>query len=401
MIRISVPINRVYAFLLLVSLAFASHTHAQFSLCATPCVAAQNITSNVDATVALQWRGEVEVIGDGVTVTSKAGTFMVGDASSATKLGSINTPLRLTLAAQSRGSLLSPFTINETIKVPVSVSRRAQTLGATRLFYVRDFSANGVTLRASYAIPISSFSPNASPSIEQGTPESTSALGLRNIELRFTTGKKVEIVGRGESVAAEALIYFDRVGRFDAVWEVATPETTVGTPVYKALNNVRQYLASNGQAKLESPALPSQNVGIYRVRLRFTTPASEQPLAPLTIRYQVVETNNVEIPPRKANVVNIVSPAPNVVVEDDTQFSWADAPGAKAYQVEIFTSPNPDTLRPLTGVQLKPNVTRTQLTSTVFSRLQLGQTYYWRVVAFDENGHVMASSEIRPIRTSK
>lgn len=394
---------RVYltACTLVMSVLMAAPVYSQFSMCASPCVAAQNITPNVDASVALQWRGEVEVVGDGVAVTSKSGSFMVGDASKVTTLGVVNTPLRLTVAAQQRGSATSPFTISETINVPVSISRRAQSLGANQLYYVRDFTANGVTLRASYAIAIASFSPNSSESIREGSQESVSALGLNHIELQFTSGQKVEIVGANEALTARALINFDRAGRFDAVWEVATPSTTVGTPVYRSLNTVQQYFASGGQTRLESPLLPTKNIGVYRVRLRFTTPASEQPLAPITLSYQVVEKNKQAIPARTKTTVSILSPAPNVVVENDTEFSWDELKGVLAYQIEVFTNANPDTLRPLTGVQLKPNTTSATLTATVFNKLQLGQTYYWRVVAFDRQGNVMASSELRPIRTSK
>ena len=377
---------------------------AQLSVCSNPCVATQRIIPNADANVALRWRGEVALResndGDGLTITSKSGTFMIGNATSGTVLGTHSTPLQLNLAAPPRGTITSAFTINETLIVPARVSGRAQSLGANQLFYVRDFTTKGITLRASYIIPISRFAPNASESIQQGATQSATALGLNSIELQFNTGQKVEIIARQQSLKAKAIVYFDRAGRFDAVWEVATPETTVGTPVYKSLSSVRQHFAAGRQTALESPTLPSNVIGIHLIRLRVTTPASEQSLTPATLRYQVVAKGKQAIAPRKLNTLSLRSPAADVVVDDDTDFNWDKISGAKAYQIELFTSANPDTLRPLTGVQLPPKTTSAKLTATVFNRLISGKTYYWRVVAFDNDRRLLAASELRALKTS-
>lgn len=389
----------VNAFIVLASLVFAVNAQAQLNLCTSPCVAAQAVTPGVEASIQLQWRGEVEVIGDAATVTSKDGNFAVGNATNHTQLGNVAVPLRVTLSGPQRGGAATAFAINEQLVVPAQVSRRAAALGAVQLHYVRTFSVNGISQTASYAIALNQFAPNASRSLNSASDPSASSVGLNRVDLRFNTGKQVEVISAGTKLNAIATLNFDRAGMLDAVWEVATPETTVGQAVYRPLQNVRQALAAGRQVAIQSPALPTGNAGVYRVRLRITSPASDQNAVPVTLSYQVQQANTARAIDSAA-LITLASPAPNITLDADTEFSWTHTQGALAYQIEFFDSATPDTLRPITGLQLKPKQTQALLTASVFNRLLLGQTYYWRVVAFDSEGRVMAASELRPILTS-
>lgn len=383
----------------LASLAFTLNAQAQLNVCASPCVASPAVTPGVDASLNLMWRGEADVVGDAATVSSKDGVFVVGDATNNTVVGNVPVPLRVTISNSSRGGGITAFAINEVLVVPANVSRRAAALGVSQLHYVRTFSVNGISQTASYSIALNQFSPNASRSISSGSEPGASSVGLNRIDLRFNTGKQVEIIAANTPLSVIATLNFDRAGMLDAVWEVATPDTTVGQAVYRPLQNVRQALAAGRQVAIQSPALPTNNAGIYRVRLRINSPASEQSATPVTLSYQV-QQGGTKRAIDSAALITLESPAPNITLDTDTEFSWAHTQGAQAYQIEFFNSATPDTLRPLTGLQLKPKQTAAVLSATVFNRLLLGQTYYWRVVAFDKEGRLLAASELRPILTS-
>ena len=391
----------------------------------SPCSAMGSVIVGEDSVVSMVWQGSVavkrsepgaisDVIGPvGPTtrfreITSNEGRFVVGDGPNGTTLGFTKRRLIQRLNSPADGEKMS-FTINESVSVPGSVSEQAVTLGARDINYVRRFSVNGVTVMAIQTIKLSRASPNSARSVRIGT-DGVSSLGITRVALRFDTGAQAEIIAKNDSLRAIASINYDRAGLLDAIWEVATPATTRGQPVFRALENVRRYLGAGREAALQSPLLPSDEVGLYLLRLRLAQPGSDQ--GSIVLRYQVSEGSLTES--LRVSILAVIQPAPASTLKPGTEFRWRSRSDAHAYQLELYGQPLAIGLcadncgdnkeratlgeRPTTGMLLPSGDTSTVLSPSVFSYLEAGKAYYWRVVAMDAAGTIVAASSLREIR---
>lgn len=385
---------------------FAVEASAQLTaLCdaVNRCSVSGTVTPGVNGTVSVLWRGTANVENDG-DVFSDSGRFTTPDN---TVLGVLSLPLRQRLLANAIGAPVS-FSVNESLRVPANVSQHAASLGEQRIIYRRAFTFDGVTLNGSVTINLNPPSPNSSHSIPEGSEADVTGVGINRISLRFSSGSQVETIDTNQPLHAIATVNFERAGLLDAIWEVATPASTSGQAIFRPLQNVRQYLAASRQVALQSPSLPSDMSGIYRVRLRLLHPSVAQ--APVELRYQVNESqvNESQVNASSLPIREIIGvlPQPGAVITAQSEFSWQVQAGAKAWQLEIYeqgTEQPAEQLakQPLTGLLLGAEQTRSPLSASVFSYLEPGQVYYWRVVAVGEAGTIIAASELREIRMQK
>ena len=95
----------------------------------------------------------------------------------------------------------------------------------------------------------------ASPSTSPPPPPPTSA--SRGEILSFDNGSSVRILPRNNAIHAQAELGYNGTGLLQAVWEVADPASTSGTPVYRPLLQVREYLTLGDAKTLKSPPLPT------------------------------------------------------------------------------------------------------------------------------------------------
>lgn len=380
-----------FSFCLVCLLIFSVNVHAQItSLCdmRNPCSASGTVTPGVVGTVSISWRGEANVERDDAVVASQQGRFITANNQA---LGTISSPLNQRLLPNAIGAPVS-FTLNETLSVPVNVSQRAAALGLRQLTYARAFTFDGLTLTGNVTINLNQISPNSSTSIPEGYEPDVTAVGINRFSLRFSSGSQTEIIRQNQSLRAIATINFERAGMLDAIWEVATPASTSGQAIFKPLQNVRQYLAASRQVDVQSPVLPSDEPGIYRLRLRLLQPTLSQ--APVELRYQVNKGSG-------KSVVEIgnVSPPPGAVIDAQSEFSWQAQAGVKAWQLEIYE--RADAQQPLTGMLVQGEQNHSPLSASVLGYLEPGRIFYWRVVAVDMEGEVIAASEMREIRMQK
>jgi hypothetical protein len=80
------------------------------------------------------------------------------------------------------------------------------------------------------------------------------------------------------------------IGVLRAQWQVAGPEPAKEDAPWRTLAQVTQAVAGAEKVELQSPVLPSDLTGAYRLRLLIEEPvtATEAPV----IRYQVIEKVN-------------------------------------------------------------------------------------------------------------
>jgi len=243
-------------------------------------------------------------------------------------------------------------------------------------------------------------------------------LGISGEILSFDNGSSVRILPRNNAIHAEAQLGYSGTGLLQAVWEIAEPATSSGTPIYRPLLQVRDYLTLGDTKTLKSPALPTGVVGLYLVRLRVIDPITN--FTTPVIRYFVAEGRvGKELPP---DPVGVLSPVPFALYAPDTLFVWQPHKSAMAYQLEIYrTGRNPATelpdlgggdrtpkpsdiaaaLRraPVTGMIVPGKQTSTTLSSNARQRLTPGRAYLWRVLAVDKEGTVVGQSPMREMRT--
>ncbi|MBB3060533.1 hypothetical protein [Microbulbifer rhizosphaerae] len=399
------------AIVFILAVGFAVPASAQeLELCSSmqPCPAPRPVTVGVESTQPIVWRGRTYFAGD---IASDVGFFTLDETASGERLGAVQRPLVGRLAGSADGRLVS-FTLNETVTVPAEVSQRAAALGARQLLYVRQFSINGMSVTGVQTIRLSASLPNAARSLPEGQAVTASGLIVRRVALRFDDGAAVASVGRSERLRALAAIRYDRAGLLEAVWEVATPATTRGQPVFRRLDTVRQYLGGGQEASLQSPVLPTDEAGLYLLRLRLLQPSLESDS--IELRYQV---SGKPAAPVFVPVLPVTSPQAGTALDAATEFRWRPAAGTRAYQLELYdqppsaatsvTSSEPGTVpaemtaAPATGVLLQGNTDRTRLSPTVLHRLLPGRIYYWRVSAVNAEGAIVAASPIQSIRTEE
>ncbi len=292
----------------------------------------------------------------------------------------------------------------DSIIVPRDIAVRALKDGLSTLGYRRTFTPAGSSSTGTVLLSL-------------GSP-SSSSFGISGEILSFDNGSSVRILPKNNAIQARAELGYNGTGLLQAVWEIAEPATTSGTPIYRPLLQVSEYLMLGDTKTLKSPPLPSGTLGLHLVRLRvidpivpFTTPA---------IRYFVAEGRvGKELPP---DPVGVTSPVPFALYAPDTLFAWESHKGTKAYQLEVYrTDRNPATelpdlgggdrapkpsdvaaalhQAPVTGMLVPSNQNSTTLSANARQRLVPGRAYLWRVLAISEDGTVIGQSPMREMRT--
>lgn len=422
MIRLARPTLALFSALVL-GIAAPPTLAQEIELCSgmQPCRVSQPVTVGEPTTLSLVWRGRVQPVERFADIASDQGYFTLGDPASDEPLGAVRRPLSERVMASADGQVT--LAINEPLTVPADVSLRAAERGHSELSFVRRFSINGITVTGVQTLRLSAptptpeptptrINPNAARSLPEGQEITASGLLVRRVALRFEDGSPVASVARSESLRAQARIHYDRAGLVEAVWELATPATTGGQPVFRRLDNVRQYLGAGQQATLQSPVLPTDEAGLYLLRLRLIEPRFER--STIELRYQV---SGRPAEPALVPLLRVNAPQTGAALGDDTLFQWHPVAQTRAYQLELYERPptaahsstqrEPNTAvaemteTPTTGMLLTGETEHTRLSPAVLQRLAPGRTYYWRIVALNADGTVVAASPVQPLQTEE
>lgn len=353
---------------------------------------AQASVSNIPAQVVitstshsqLGWNLNVSgTSGSQVTVSSSTGVFRAPDGST------LGTVPQLLQSTKTLIGATTAFRLNESLTIPQSIARLAQNKGFGSFRYARQFSAgqSNVLISATFTITGGG---------------AAGVLSVRRVQMEYDDSRITAVIAPGSEIRAHAVVSYAGTGLLEYSWEVASPPSTLGQPVFVPILSRKQYLLAGDQVVLRTPRLPTDQDGDYLLRLRLHKPAVDFELP--VLRYAVNRSAQARTSNR-VSALQVSRPAPDSVLGLKTLFAWQPVAMAKAYQLEIYDRPVRDGVLPsvsqplpVTGV-LVP-AAKTQLSIGNMSRTHLlsGSTYYWRVVAISDKGQVIARSDFRRIK---
>jgi len=382
---------------------FISATAMAASLTVSPSI--QNYTIGSNLTLNVNWNVTTTGNGGG-TASSNTGTYTFAQNQT-----SVIGPGGISLTAPSLTS--GTFSIPESFQIPAAILATAQQNNFTTIYYYRDFiaGAEGQTGPAYLRINLK-------------TPNIESKLKISRESLRFSDNTSVKLIKPKTRISALAELKYTGTGLLDAFWEVASPMSTTGVPLYTRLRTVRSYLGAGGRAILRSPPLPATANGQYLVRLQIrkttTNPngvefTTNLPAGLPVLRYTVSQQGEggatYALPPIKTS-----SPLKNTLLNASTRFRWQAVKGAKAYQLELYLPdlhkrPSADDKNlpleeslinnksPATGLLVPAKKTSLSLSALSRDTLRHNQIYYWRIIAISNDGQVLTTSPLKTIRT--
>lgn len=357
--------------------------------------ASQNIALGANSMLRVRWAVTYSNAAPS-TIVSTEGLLRAG----------VGGPILATVPTVISRSVPGPASATEFFREAVPVSEqivlRAQQLGASQIVYERTFDDGGGAAGAGALFNL--------------TGSAGARLSLSRIALRFPDNSRVKVMGKDATTHVLADLTFTGTGRLEAVWEIADPASTAGNPSFRTLRLIRRQLVGGGQQlTLRSPELPTQATGLYLVRLRITSPvlSFDSPV----IRY-FVNAGVKTLPP--VGAIRALKPGEGTIINRDTRFEWSAVPGARVYQVEFRGRRAPlvaaqipslgeshqavpeegeaeDTTYPMAGIMVAGTTQQLSLSALSLSRLTPGSSYGWRVLAYDERGQLIASSELRSI----
>ncbi|HEC20711.1 MAG TPA: hypothetical protein ENI97_15465 [Gammaproteobacteria bacterium] len=376
----------IRVFILLLACLFTSVAEAQLGA----------ITgNNAPAQLAITTTGHSQISWTMVETVANAGPYSISSSSGMffapdnTVLGTVTTTLQTNGNAQSPGPVSVVF--NESLTIPLSIIRQAQQKGFNTFAYSRQFTDFPDNNTQSGTVVFSITGGGAG-----------SILSIRRVAMEFDDGRISALLAPNSQIQARAQVSYYGTGLLEYRWEVASPPSTQGQPVFVPLVSRKQYLLAGGKVVLQTPRLPTGLTGEYLLRLQISrpTPDFNMPVLRYTISKRGQSISGMRIKP-----LQVARPAADAVLAVSTEFAWQPVTGASAYQLEIYTRPVHDTdlpgasqPPPLTGV-LVP-AAKTHLTVGGLSRAHLlsGSSYYWRVVALSATGQVIARSDFRRIQ---
>ncbi len=288
-------------------------------------------------------------------------------------LGRVERRLQQTRPVSGSGN--DTFTFRETVRAPAALLYQAHKAGLTHIYYQRTFDDGSAAQSASTEMRL--------------TSAAAAGFSLSRLALSFEGGWLHRVVASGEVLRPRAVVSFSGSGQFRATWEVAEPATTRGEPVFRPLISVRRYLTAGGEASIEGPVLPTRSKGTYLLRLRIDAP--DVGIAPPLLRYVVEPAADRALPPLATQ-----SPPLGARLTETTRFQWSPVAGARAYQVEIRDTESV-TGPPLTGLVATAEQNHVILPPHTRERLKPGR-YYWRLLAIDPQGGMLAASPPRELR---
>jgi hypothetical protein len=368
-------------------------------------------TSNAPAVVGtptvvtVQWR--VSVLNASTdqslaVISSKAIITLEGDTEDITAVH-VPRPLKRLLPPPASAPATQTALFRDTLTIPAEIIDAALATNQ-RIYVVRQFrdQTNSAPVTGQALVPLGG--------------SNTARINVSRIALRFPDGTHDKIMAPNGRSHVLADISYTGTGRFDAVWEIAEPTSTLGEPFFRNVGAVHRNLVGGLQVlTLRSPNLPSAMEGLYLLRLRIVTPGGLG--APL-IQYYV----NGGLRPRPpVERLMAYAPGDGAVYSTQTSFRWSPLQGAAVYQLEFFarsaasiadrlpelgtltpddrarSDPNGEERYPVTGVMVSGVSTQTSLSRLSLSHLAPGNSYEWRICAYDADGQLLGASPLRTL----
>jgi hypothetical protein len=249
--------------------------------------------------------------------------------------------------------------------------------------------ANTLLLRRSFGVPPYGATGTLTISLGGGM---AGPLTVARVELHFDDRALRRVVRPGDSAVAIAEINYTGTGILSGLWEVASPPSTLGQPVFVPLASAAVNLGGGGLTEVTSPPLPATAAGAYLVRFRVRSPLV--PFDGLVLQYAVEASDAVVAP------ITVLGPEQHATLSSVTRFEWLPAAGAIAYRIEFFDAgPVGEESRPVSGQWVTGASRNAALSVLAQTHLAGGQLFRWRVVALDGDQQVVGRSAFYEIRT--
>jgi len=331
---------------------------------ATSSPATARINDAGSTVVTIRWRV-------GVSLTSGVPTSIVVSSPSGA-LGIGGTPggmISKTIRHPGTGVVFATF--NERLRVSRTTARRITQVGSTT--YSRTFSDNNGPGTAAASVRVQT--------------SSGGALSFRNFALSFDDDSAFRVLGQNESLTARLELTTNGKGILEGAWEVSGPSSTQGSG-FRPLRRVRQVLAGSRRTIFESPNLPTDRIGTYRLRFvpNSGIPRGSNEIVP-EITYSVTRSG-------VSSQLDLISPGTGSSLTLASRFTWRSVPGAASYRLE-FLSGGAGGIRGDRLAALDVKSARAKLRPTTLARLASDTEVYWRVTAYDSAGRKIATSAIR------
>jgi len=254
--------------------------------------------------------------------------------------------------------------VSETLTIPVSVLKRAENLGTTKIIYNRTFSDRNISVLSSIDIMITT---------EAGAP-----FRITRLQIYFENHRAEITVKRNQpSLKVYADVRFTGSGLLQGYWEVDG----------RILSNVNQHLVYGRTITIETPdipALPTFDPGTHSVRFVITSP-SEGILSPVAIYFVTAEEF------KKIFHIRLISPDDSSEVNySPPVFRWEGSERLSVYLLEFYEAGGD---KPVFSAYAKD--TRYSLPGAVFKRIfSPGRVYRWRVKGFDTQDSISGESNV-------
>lgn len=364
--------------------------------------ASASLSINRPASINLTWT-LVASPTNGIPTTATSSEIVITDPGQDTIYGTIPRLLSRTITPGGSGLITETAQIPRSVIQAMSRARDVNGNPFSAFVLVRNFTDDNLGFVG------------ATVNLYLTGGSAASLLQIDRLALTFDDLSTVRLVPKDATLKALLDVQFSGSGQLRGVWELATPASTLGEPIYTNLRLVRQALVGNQTTRIESPELPTNREGVYLLRFRVTEP--ETGFEPVAIRYLVTTAQAVESPPLN---VNPLSPGNGALLSPETRFAWRGVDEAKAWQLEIYEKPATSALDqlpdlgsvqvesretpqvegpPATGMLLPGETRDIPLSKMARTHLKAGQGYWWRVRAIGSEGNVIGESPLVEFRT--
>ena len=330
--------------------------------------------------IRLGWRAEIKTLGSGSAVTISS-TRIEFRSPNGSVLG--HTGKSLTRGGVTRG----PVVFNETVSVPAAIVQRIRNGGYNRIDFVRIFTDGGTSKEGKVSLPIGG--------------AAGADLQINRIDLRFLDGSSAgKVFPLNSKVEFEVELNYFGKNLMRGICQWAGPVSAGAIPFYRNALLKPVFLMETKRTILTCPAAPSSQPGIYYVRFHVVSPelSFDEPF----LRYAI---GSVDSDLYSGGLVAIrqplfvTSPAKNGVFGPQTRFAWQAAKGdIEFYKVEIFSTTRVDK-KPITGIYVQGDQNAIALGVVTRTHLLAGKAYWWRILAVNKDGKIVAESSLMQART--
>jgi hypothetical protein len=251
--------KRLLAFVLFLALlASAAARAAVSSVAVSP--SAYPVDVSGTTVVPVTW---LVVTSGGGTVQSAPGQFETEEGK---VLGTAGEVLSQSLTGPGRALL------TESLRVPDMVAVRAHLMGHQTIYFRRVFDDGSGNATGGLALRIAAGA-NAKLRLSGANADvSPNSFDIDHLRIAFDKNQPFVTVARGAPLTVRASIRYASSGFIYASWEVAGPNPGT-SPRFRALTSINQLLDTPSEAVFTSSLLPTDEPGMYLVRLEVTTPA--------------------------------------------------------------------------------------------------------------------------------